>query len=97
MIEINNVSVSYVKGKKVIDKMNLSVKDIKGPKRSKNVMLPRQIAMYIVSELTEYSTTEIGGEFGGRDHTTVVHAENKINSTVWYTVLFLWNRKTAMN
>ena len=64
--------------KTVADYYGLSVKDIKGPKRSKNVMLPRQLAMYIVSELTEYSTTEIGGEFGGRDHTTVMHSVKKI-------------------
>ena len=42
-------------------------------------MLPRQLAMYIVSELTEYSTTEIGGEFGGRDHTTVMHSCQKVD------------------
>ena len=45
-------------------------------------MLPRQLAMYIVSELTEYSTTEIGGEFGGRDHTTVMHSVRKISEAI---------------
>ena len=68
--------------KVVADYYGLSVKDIKGPKRSKNVMLPRQIAMYIVSELTEYSTTEIGGEFGGRDHTTVMHSVKKMADSI---------------
>ena len=68
--------------KTVADYYGLSVKDIKGPKRSKNVMLPRQLAMYIVSELTEYSTTEIGGEFGGRDHTTVMHSVRKIDESL---------------
>ena len=68
--------------KTVADYYGLSVKDIKGPKRSKNVMLPRQLAMYIVSELTEYSTTEIGGEFGGRDHTTVMHSVKKISESI---------------
>ena len=42
--------------------------------------LPRQIAMFILRELTEYSTTEIGYEFGGRDHTTVMHACQRIDS-----------------
>lgn len=68
--------------KVVADYYGLSIKDIKGPKRSKNVMLPRQIAMYIVSELTEYSTTEIGGEFGGRDHTTVMHSVRKMAESI---------------
>ena len=68
--------------KTVADYYGLSVKDITGPKRSKPVMLPRQLAMYIVSELTEYSTTEIGGEFGGRDHTTVMHSVRKISEAI---------------
>jgi len=76
-----NISVETII-KVVADYYGLSVKDIKGPKRSKNVMLPRQIAMYIVSELTEYSTTEIGGEFGGRDHTTVMHSVKKMSDSI---------------
>lgn len=68
--------------KTVADYYGLSVKDITGPKRSKPVMLPRQLAMYIVSELTEYSTTEIGGEFGGRDHSTVMHSVKKISDAI---------------
>jgi len=42
------------------------------------VAFPRQVAMYLSRELTEYSTTEVGAEFGGRDHTTVMHACQKI-------------------
>jgi len=42
------------------------------------VSFPRQLAMYISREITEYSTTELGMEFGGRDHTTVMHGCQKI-------------------
>ena len=68
--------------KVVADYYGLSLSDIKGKKQTKNVMLPRQIAMYIIRELTEYSTTEIGGEFGGRDHTTVMHSVKKISESI---------------
>jgi len=57
---------------------NLSVADLKGKKRTQAITLPRQIAMYLIREMTEYSTTEVGMEFGGRDHTTVMHAVQKI-------------------
>ena len=63
--------------KVVADYYGLTPRDLTGQKRSKNIVIPRQIAMYIIRELTEYSTTEIGGEFGGRDHTTVMHSINK--------------------
>ena len=49
-------------------------------RRSKNVVLPRQIAMFLTRELTDFSLPEIGGSFGGRDHTTVMHACNKIKT-----------------
>lgn len=62
----------------VADYFKLSYADMKGKKRTKNIVLPRQLAMYITREITEYSTTEIGLEFGGRDHTTVMHGCQKI-------------------
>ena len=52
--------------------------DLKGKKRSQNIVFPRQLAMYIGREMTDYSTTELGQEFGGRDHTTVMHSIDKI-------------------
>lgn len=73
-----NISIDAIQ-KIVADHYNLSFTDLKGKKRTKNVMLPRQIAMYIARELTEYSTTELGAEFGGRDHTTVMHSCQKID------------------
>jgi chromosomal replication initiator protein len=62
----------------VADYYKLSYNDLKGKKRTKNIAFPRQIAMYIARDITEYSTTELGFEFGGRDHTTVMHACQKI-------------------
>jgi chromosomal replication initiator protein len=63
----------------IADNFGLSVNELKGKKRTKAISLPRQLAMYIAREITEYSTTEIGLEFGGRDHTTVMHACQKID------------------
>ena len=64
--------------KVVSDYFGLSYKDLRGKRRTKAVAFPRQVAMYLSRELTEYSTTEVGAEFGGRDHTTVMHACQKI-------------------
>jgi len=52
---------------------------MRSKKRVKNIALPRQIAMYLSRQMTEYSTTEIGNEFGGKDHSTVIHAVTKIS------------------
>jgi chromosomal replication initiator protein len=56
----------------------LDVKDMKSKRRTDAIAFPRQIAMYLARTLTECSTTEIGEAFGGKDHTTVMHACNKI-------------------
>lgn len=74
-----NITIDIIQ-KVVADYFNLSYNDLKGKKRTKGIAFPRQIAMYIVREITEYSTTEIGLEFGGRDHTTVMHACQKIEN-----------------
>ena len=57
---------------------HLQIKDLKGKKRVKNIVVPRQIAMYLSRELTDNSLPKIGAEFGGKDHTTVIHAHEKI-------------------
>ena len=54
--------------------------DFAAKKRTKTIAYPRQIAMYLSRELTEYSLPKIGYEFGGRDHTTVIHAHEKISA-----------------
>jgi len=57
---------------------NVSPADIRGKMRSGNISSARQIAMYIVREITQLSTTNIGDEFGHRDHATVVYAIQKV-------------------
>ena len=57
---------------------NLQNDDLIGKKRPKNIALPRQIAMYLSRRLTDASLPKIGSSFGGRDHTTVIHAYEKI-------------------
>ncbi len=64
--------------KVVAEFYKMSVSDLKGKKRTQAITQPRQIAMYVIREMTEFSTTEVGIEFGGRDHTTVMHAVQKI-------------------
>ncbi|MDR2964508.1 MAG: chromosomal replication initiator protein DnaA [Treponema sp.] len=56
----------------------LTPNDLKGKKRTGNIVFARQLAMYIAREMTDYSTTEIGQDFGGKDHTTVMHSIEKI-------------------
>ncbi|WP_335871925.1 chromosomal replication initiator protein DnaA [Bacillus sp. 2205SS5-2] len=58
---------------------NIRLEDFKAKKRTKSVAYPRQIAMYLSRELTDFSLPKIGEEFGGRDHTTVIHAHEKIS------------------
>ena len=56
----------------------VTVEDLHGSSRSRVLVNARQIAMYLCRELTELSLPKIGQAFGGRDHTTVMHAERKI-------------------
>ncbi|MFC4546824.1 chromosomal replication initiator protein DnaA [Paenactinomyces guangxiensis] len=60
----------------------LRIDDLKSKKRTKTVAFPRQIAMYLCRELTDYSLPKIGEDFGGRDHTTVIHAHEKISRII---------------
>jgi chromosomal replication initiator protein len=62
----------------VAEYFNLTVEDLKSKRRTQNIALPRQIAMYLSRELTESSLPKIGDEFGGRDHTTVMHGCDRI-------------------
>ena len=61
---------------------NLRVDDLKSQRRTRNVAYPRQIAMYLSRKLTDMSLPKIGEEFGGRDHTTVIHAYEKISENL---------------
>jgi chromosomal replication initiator protein len=62
----------------VSERFQLSMDELCGDKRSQNIVYPRQVAMYLSRELTDSSLPKIGKEFGGRDHTTVIHATSKI-------------------
>lgn len=57
---------------------NLKVDDFESKRRTRSISFPRQVAMYLCRELTDMSLPKIGEEFGGRDHTTVIHAYDKI-------------------
>ena len=61
---------------------NLRIEDLKSQRRTRNVAYPRQIAMYLSRKLTDMSLPKIGEEFGGRDHTTVIHAYEKISENL---------------
>jgi chromosomal replication initiator protein len=65
--------------KTTADYYKIRVSDLLSPKRSRSIARPRQIAMTLAKELTNHSLPEIGRAFGGRDHTTVLHAQRKIN------------------
>ncbi|WP_275527704.1 helix-turn-helix domain-containing protein, partial [Oenococcus oeni] len=64
--------------KTVADDYNVSINDLIGKKRNSDIVLPRQVAMYLIRTLTDTSLPKIGQAFGGRDHTTVMHGTEKI-------------------
>jgi chromosomal replication initiator protein len=68
--------------KMVAEFFNVEVEDLKAQRRTKSITYPRQIAMYLVRELTDFSLPKIGEEFGGRDHTTVIHSYEKIQELI---------------
>ena len=61
---------------------NVKPEDFKSKKRTRDIAYPRQIAMFLCRELTDMSLPKIGNDFGGRDHTTVIHAYDKIKEDV---------------
>ncbi|GLB46100.1 chromosomal replication initiator protein DnaA [Philodulcilactobacillus myokoensis] len=61
---------------------NVGIEDMKGKKRYKAIVTPRQVAMYLSRELTDVSLPKIGYKFGGRDHTTVIHGYEKIKKAI---------------
>jgi chromosomal replication initiator protein len=78
-IQNRQISVENIQ-KTVADYYKIKVADMYSKKRPASIARPRQIAMYLAKELTQKSLPEIGELFGGRDHTTVLHAVRKINS-----------------
>ncbi|MDR0290691.1 MAG: chromosomal replication initiator protein DnaA [Treponema sp.] len=74
-----NLSIEVIQ-KAVAEFYSLSTNDLKGKKRTQKIVNPRQVSMFICREMTDFSTTEIGEAFGGRDHTTVMHSIDKIQN-----------------
>lgn len=70
-------------------KYSVDVKDIKGHQRTASIALPRQVAMYLCCVMTELSSTDIGRAFGGKDHSTVLHARKKIEKKIEEDPFFL--------
>ena len=68
--------------KKVAEHFNIKISDMHSARRSRTVARPRQVAMFLSKNLTTRSLPEIGRKFGGRDHTTVIHAIKKIQELV---------------
>lgn len=68
--------------RKVTEHFSLKLTDMHSARRARNVARPRQIAMYLAKQLTQRSLPEIGRKFGGRDHTTVMHAVRKIEELI---------------
>lgn len=67
---------------KVAEYYGMRLDEFKSKRRTRNVAFPRQLAMYLCRELTDLSLPKIGEEFGGRDHTTVIHAHEKISTNI---------------
>jgi chromosomal replication initiator protein len=74
---IKTISIEMVQ-KSVAEFFRISLAELRAKKRNRNIVLPRQIAMYLSRKLTNMSLPEIGNAFGGKDHTTVLHSCKKI-------------------
>jgi chromosomal replication initiator protein len=68
--------------KTVAGKFNIKINDLKSEKKNKNLVVPRQIAMYLARKLTDESFPDIGAKIGGKDHSTVIYANNKMKKVV---------------
>ncbi|MCT4396485.1 chromosomal replication initiator protein DnaA [Periweissella beninensis] len=77
----SEITISFIQ-ETVAKFFAISISDLKGKKRNKEIVMPRQIAMYLSRELTDNSLPNIGREFGGKDHTTVMHATDKISAAL---------------
>ncbi|MCL1790331.1 MAG: chromosomal replication initiator protein DnaA [Peptococcaceae bacterium] len=80
MLPQSNINISGETIQKIVaDHYNMTVQELKQKKRTRSISFPRQVAMYLCRKHTELSLPAIGDLFGGRDHTTVLHAYEKIN------------------
>jgi chromosomal replication initiator protein len=75
--EMPEISIEQIQ-QTVVERFGISLGELTGDRRSQSIVYPRQVAMYLSRELTDSSLPKIGKKFGGRDHTTVIHATSKI-------------------
>jgi len=89
LIKIKKGEVSIATIQKIVSTyFNIKLSDLKSNKKQKSVVFPRQICMYLARKLTKMSFPEIGAHFGGKDHSTIIYAFNKIEKQL------LYNQKT---
>lgn len=86
-IRVQAVSMDNIR-KVVAEFYDVTIKDLMGKKRSRHIARPRQVAMALARELTNHSFIEIGQSFGGRDHTTVMHACEKVQELCLTDAMF---------
>jgi chromosomal replication initiator protein len=75
--EMPEIAVEHIQ-EAVVERFGITLHELTGDRRSQSIVYPRQVAMYLCRELTDSSLPKIGKKFGGRDHTTVIHATSKI-------------------
>jgi len=80
-LENKNISIDQIQ-KTVADFYNIKINSLLSKKRNKDIVLARQVAIYLSRELTDISLTSIGNSFGRRDHTTVLHSYSKIKNKI---------------
>ncbi|GMO21555.1 MAG: chromosomal replication initiator protein DnaA [Termitinemataceae bacterium] len=76
-----NISIETIQ-RVIAEHFNLTINDLRGKNRTQNIVYPRHLAMFIARQVTEFTTTEIGQAFGGRDHSTVTSAVDKIGEKI---------------
>ena len=80
-IERKEISINIIQ-KITSEYYNIKINNLISKKRNRNIVLARQVAIYLCRELTEHSFPEIGNSFGGKDHTTIMHSYNKIKNKI---------------
>jgi chromosomal replication initiator protein len=77
-MQVRKITIEAIQ-RAVSENFGMKVMDLKQKNNSRNVVVPRQIAMYLAKQMTEASLPEIGRQFGGKHHTTVMHSISKID------------------
>ena len=77
-MQVRKITIEAIQ-RAVAEQFGMRVSDLKQKNNSRNVVVPRQIAMYLAKQMTEASLPEIGRQFGNKHHTTVMHSIGKID------------------